>query len=215
MSVGVKAGLVAAILAAQAFLLHGLRLSEVEPTIKPLSEIPKTIGDWRLAGETPMDPKIFEYLKPDDYISRHYDGKGIRAEVFVAWFKSLNQSYGPHSPRVCLPGAGWMTRQSRVIELPMPGRESPVAINEIFMERGEENILVLYWYQNARHAYADEVMAKLYLLPDMLRQQRADIALVRLVTAATPKDTSVHQSLTALARNIFPNLSERFQPERQ
>ncbi len=207
---GAKAGIVAAILAAQAFLLHGLRLNEVEPTIKPLSEIPHTIGEWRLISETPMDPKIFDYLKPDDYISRHYDGKGIRAEVFVAWFKSLNQSYGPHSPRVCLPGAGWMTRQSRVIELPMPGRESPVAINEIFMERGEENILVLYWYQNARHAYADEVMAKLYLLPDMLRQQKADIALVRLVTSGKSGNAAVHQEMTSLAQRAFAILSERF-----
>lgn len=207
-----KAGLVASVLIVQGVLLYGLGLKESTPSIKPLSEIPEAIAEWRLAAETPMDARVFDYLKPDDYISRQYEStaKGMRAELFVAWFKSLNQSYGPHSPRVCLPGAGWMTREARVIPIEMPSRQRAVPVNEIFMERGDENILVLYWYQNARHAYADEVMAKVYLLPDMLRHQNADIALVRLVTTGKQGDVAVHREMRLLAQKAYAILSERF-----
>lgn len=203
---------ITAILAVQALLLYRFALTEVEPRIIPLATVESRIGDWQQYGEDVLDTNIFNILKPDDYISRQYKhASGTHTlDLFVAYFKSLNQSYGPHSPRVCLPGAGWLTRASGVIPVDMPSWSTPVSVNEIEMEKNNARILVFYWYQNQRHAYADEVMAKFYLLPDMLRHQRADIALVRVVTPADTLTPERRQAMLAFMRSIFPMLLEKF-----
>jgi hypothetical protein len=49
-------------------------------------------------------------LKAGRVLNRTYIGRstGVVANIFVAWFQSQrNGDRQPHSPKVCLPGAGW------------------------------------------------------------------------------------------------------------
>ncbi len=123
------------------------------------------------------------YLKPDEYILRDYaDPRGTPSiNLFVAYFKSLQNKYGPHSPRICLPGSGWLITSSKIINLPVPGRPGGIPVNQFTMEQSSQHILVLYWYQNDRDVWAEEYHAKLRLLPDLIRYRRSDVSLVRLV----------------------------------
>ena len=72
---------------------------------------------------------------------------------------------------VCLPGSGWLVRSSRI--RPLPCRDAPqgIPVNEYVLEKNNERILVLYWYQNDRNIWAEEFKAKLTLLPDLIRYQ--------------------------------------------
>ena len=132
-----------------------------------------------------MDSATEAYLKPDDYILRDYtaDNGSAPTNLFVAYFKSLQNVYGPHSPSVCLPGAGWLVTSSKILNVTVPGRPDPIPVNEFTMEKSNSRILVIYWYQNDRAVWAQEFKAKLRLLPDLLRYRRSDVSLVRVITS--------------------------------
>ena len=132
--------------------------------------------------------------------------------AFVAYFKSLQSSYGPHSPRVCLPGSGWLIRSSSIVNVQMPNWQGETPVNQFEMERDGKRILVMYWYQNRRKVWAEEFRAKIYLLPDLLRYRQFDVSLIRIVTplegyASTGRAV---EAATEFAQRLFPELVERF-----
>lgn len=176
--------------------------------------IPAQVGNWALTSEDALEPDITAYLRPDDYILRTYKN-GNRADsvsLFVAYFKSLQNSYGPHSPRVCLPGSGWLTHSWDIVNMSVPGRPEGVPVNQYVLEKNTQRILVLYWYQNDRRVWAEEFQLKLRLLPDLIRFRRSDVSLVRIVTpVAQGANIEVPlQQATEFARAIFPPLVDRF-----
>ena len=190
-----------------------LSIQEGDVPIPGLSELPMTAGEWRVRGEQSLDSAVAEYLKPDDYVIRDYvNGTNHKAiNFFVAHFKSLQDTYGPHSPRVCLPGAGWQIRSSKIETVPVPGRAESIPVNEYILEKSSDRILVVYWYQNNRAVWAEEFQAKLRLLPDLLRYRRSDVSLVRLITpiqSGTGEDEL--RNCLEFTTLMFPSLVERF-----
>ena len=118
--------------------------------------------------------------------------------------------YGPHSPRICLPGSGWIISSSKMASMEVPGRTEKIPLNQYTMQKGSSRILVLYWYQNNRHIWADEYNAKLALLPDLIKYRRSDASLVRLIVPI--QETLPDTELTNLRRFVtllFPHLVER------
>jgi len=196
-----------------------LRVHE-EPLGTPqLNQIPSLISNWRSVDEQTLEPDVTAALKPDDYILRTYQNQGRAGSLtlFVAYFKSLQNSYGPHSPRVCLPGSGWLTHSWKVVEMPVPGKPEGIPVNQYVLEKDSQRILVVYWYQNDRRAWAEEYQVKLHLLPDLVRYRRSDVSLVRIVTSI-PQDNSLDQpwnTSTEFARALFPSLAERLSRSEQ
>jgi EpsI family protein len=171
------------------------------------------VGPWQATAEQSIGPDVTAYLKPDEYILRDYvdNGNGGTIGLFVAYFKSLQNTYGPHSPRICLPGSGWLVSSSKIANIAVPGRPGGIPVNQFTMEKSNQRILVLYWYQNDRDVWADEFYAKLRLLPDLIRYRRSDVSLVRLV--APMRDSSSDPELkdcTQFTEQIFPLLAEHF-----
>jgi len=79
------------------------------------------------------------------------------------------------------------------------------------MEKANEKILVVYWYQNDRNIWAQEFQAKLRLLPDLIRYRRSDVSLVRLVTPinSVTADEALGE-YRDFTNQLFPLLAERF-----
>jgi Protein of unknown function (DUF3485) len=79
------------------------------------------------------------------------------------------------------------------------------------MEKSNERILVLYWYQNDRNAWAEEYQGKLRLLPDLIRYRRSDVSLVRLIVpmGSSTLDTELASSVQFTQR-LFPLLEQHF-----
>lgn len=201
------------ILAAQGAVLHVLSVPEKNLVIPHLDNVPAELGAWRTVSEDALDPAVQEYLRPDSYILRDYanPATGSRINLFVAYFKSLQSGYGPHSPAVCLPGNGWLVEDRKILNISIPGRQSPIPVNKFVLEKTGQHILVLYWYQNDRNVWAEEFQGKLRLLPDLIKYQRSDVSLVRVVQAlpGDEADQALAQSkqFTGL---IFPALAEDF-----
>ena len=197
------------LLAVQAVAIHWLSLPERELPLPPLQQLPSVFGSWNLANEQTLEPSVMEALKPDNYVLRDYTdaAHSDAVNLFVAYFKSLQNAYGPHSPRVCLPGSGWLVHSLRIRPLVVPGRPDGIPVNEYVLEKNNERILVMYWYQNDRNVWAEEFRAKLTMLPDLIRYRRSDVSLVRLVTPLQTEEGK--QELTRcqeFARLIFPSL---------
>jgi EpsI family protein len=177
-----------------------------------LAEIPMDFGVWKSAGEQSLDKGVVDYLSPDAYILRDYSGVAAQAplNLFVAHFRSLDKSYGPHSPRICLPGAGWLISSSHIAKINVPGRTEPIPVNEYVMEKGNQRILVLYWYQNDRRIWAEEYSAKVTLLPDLIRYRRSDVSLIRIITNMRDRtDGGELADSIAFIDLLFPQLQER------
>ena len=175
-----------------------------------LHSIPMEIGGWKAAGEQALEPGITDYLKPDEYILRDYAGE-VPVNVFVVYFKSLEKTYGPHAPRICLPGSGWLETSSKIAYIPVGGSAKSIPVNQLTYEKQDSRILVLYWYQNDRDAWADEFWAKLRLLPDLIKYRRSDVSLVRLVTPTHDSSADAELPKTVeLAKALYTDLDRRF-----
>ncbi len=201
------------ILAAQGAALHVLSIPEESIVIPQLANVPAQLGGWKDVSDQSLDPAVQEYLKPDSYVLRDYANPvfGSAVNLFVAYFKSVQSGYGPHSPSVCLPGSGWLVQDRTIINLDVPGRASGIPVNKFVLEKSGQHILVLYWYQNDRNVWAEEFQGKLRLLPDLIKYKRSDVSLVRLVQPIRGDDAT--EGLTELkqfTKLVFPALSEDF-----
>jgi EpsI family protein len=203
----------ALILVLQASASRMLKIDEANIGLPGLRQLPWQVGPWKASAEQELGPSDLEVLKPDEYVLRDYvDGRSGRAvDVFVAYFKSLQNTYGPHSPRICLPGSGWLVSSSKLDNIPVPGRPGGIPINHYTMEKANQRILVLYWYQNDRDVWAEEYHAKLRLLPDLIRYRRSDVSLVRLITQleGSTADAELNHTLQ-FTEQLFPMLAQRF-----
>jgi EpsI family protein len=165
---------------------------EAVPIARPLAEFPSRLGAWSLVQESEVDPETLEVMRADDVLSRTYAdaARGRGASLFVAFFKSQRAGQAPHSPKNCLPGAGWAASESDVLAIPVAGRAQPIVVNRYVVSKGEDKSVVLYWYQSRDRVIASEYRAKVYLVADAIRYNRTDTALVRVVVPVAGNDTA-------------------------
>jgi EpsI family protein len=170
-------------LIAQAAGLYAIARQERIPLARPLSEFPQRIQNWMVVNEGVVEPEVMAVLRADDVMTRtYYDAAGQRgANLFVAYFKSQRTGQMPHSPKNCLPGSGWMPAESGVVSVKVPGLSAPIKVNRYVVTKGENESLVLYWYQTRNRVVASEFRARFEMILDALRYNRTDTALVRVV----------------------------------
>jgi EpsI family protein len=90
----------------------------------------------------------------------------------VAYFQSQRTGQMPHSPKNCLPGAGWMPSESRIVSMNVPGVAQPIEMNRYVVAKGEDRSVVLYWYQSRDRVIASEYRARFYTVADAIRYNR-------------------------------------------
>jgi len=169
----------------------------------PLAALPTTSGAWVTAQESEIDPDTREVLKADDTLQRWYVSPEGGASLFVAFFKSQRSGQSPHSPKNCLPGSGWQPSESSTIDIPTSA--GTIRVNHYVVAKGDNQSLVLYWYQSHGRVIADEFAAKFYLVADSIREHRSDTALVRIVVPIPPgKNAQAEKIGTDFAKTIYP-----------
>ena len=168
-----------AVLVAQAVLFYSASRGELNPSMAPLSNFPRTVGTWRLVQEGVIDKETQDVLKADDTLTRFYADSNGGANLFIAFFKTQRQGQSPHSPKNCLPGSGWQQEETGRIDVPV--RDGSIHINRYVVSKGEAQSAVFYWYQSQGRVIADEFAAKFYLISDSIRHHRSDTSLVRVV----------------------------------
>ncbi|MCL4462067.1 MAG: EpsI family protein [Nitrospirae bacterium] len=182
--------------------LAGLSRLGAEGTIPShlaLSAFPDRIGDWT-GVRIPLDKKTRSLLNADGYASVLYtEHPGEPGLLFFSIFYTRQTAEkNIHSPANCLPSSGWAVLSHKVISLPINGESlPPVDVNYDVIQKGLDKQLVLYWYQERGHVFADEYRGRIYLIEDALLLHRSDGALVRI---SMPVAASLGQTLRTEVR---------------
>lgn len=198
-------------LIAQAGLFYSLTPGEKVPPRQPLSGFPQQLENWTMVNETPVTDEVQAVLRADDTLSRSYSQPGASrgAHLFVAYFHSQRTGVAPHSPKNCLPGAGWAPLSSGTMKIQLPGRDGVDEINRYIVGLGESRSAVYYWYQTHRRVIASEYWAKIYLVLDAIRDNRSDTSLVRVVIPLKPgEEDAADQTATKFIRSAFVPLGK-------
>lgn len=201
--------LTAALITAAAVFLYAHTSGEVFPARQPLKSFPSTLGD-REGTDITIDPDVLTVLGPGDFLLRDYrsnDDKQSAIDLFIAYFASQRAGDTIHSPKNCLPGAGWTPTESARIALSLAGH-APFPANRYVIAKGDTREIVLYWYWAHDRGVASEYWAKYYLVADSIRMNRSDGALVRLSSLMSPGESpdAAERRLIPLAGQIVPLL---------
>ena len=177
---------------------------------KSLTEFPKALGDWTVVNDQKIDKESMKILQVDDYLMREYrNSDGHFIGLYVGYFKSQREGKGIHSPRQCLPGAGWVPVSTAVYQMKVHGHNpDTVPVNNYVMGKGLNRELYVFWYQGRGRIYASEYWNKIYLIWDALTKKRTDGALVRINLRI---GSDVNQDLESLLQ--FTNLLVQELPE--
>ncbi len=198
-----------AALIVQATLFYAASRGEKIPTAAPLDLFPAQLGEWRDVQNYPVEQEIRDQLKADDLLNRLYAAPGSTAPaaLFVAYFKTQRTGQSPHSPKNCLPGSGWEPEATGFLDVAVPGQPQPIRINRYVVSHGDDQSVVLYWYQSQRRVIASEFSAKLWLVMDSIRYHRSDTALVRVtIPVENNNPDAATQSGVAFVQTLFPVL---------
>lgn len=198
------------LIAGTASLLQARGWHEVFPPRLPLQSFPMQLGGWN-ATDIPIQKDVLEILGPGDFLLRDYQTAANNQppiNLFVAYFPSQRTGDTIHSPKHCLPGAGWLPVESSRIFLSLPGH-APFPANRYVISRADARELVLYWYWAHNRGVASEYWAKFYLVKDSIEMNRSDGALVRITSAMLPGETAsaAEQRLLPFASDIMPLLN--------
>ncbi|MGA3213822.1 MAG: exosortase C-terminal domain/associated protein EpsI [Terriglobales bacterium] len=188
---------------AMAKLPHGT-VTELK---QPLRTFPLEIGNWH-GFDQPLTDQVATAAGVDSYVSRFYlRPGGDNVGLYIGYYKSQQTGETIHSPKNCLPGAGWQPLQASEITLRTPdGRAFPV--NLYVVENEREKLLVLYWYQSHGRIISSEYWAKVYMVIDAIRFNRTDSTLVRITTNLGRDENKARQLAVSFAERVIPSLDQ-------
>jgi EpsI family protein len=190
-----------------AYLSHG----EATPPARPLSQFPAKVAGYTQIIDWPLDKETLDVLKVTDYIDRGYWQPGMNRDLmtlYIGYFRSQRTGATIHSPKNCLPGAGWNPVRSSIYQMQLDdGRTVP--INLYVLRKGLDQQLVLYWYQAHGRIVASEFWGKFYMVKDALLLNRTDAALVRVTVPIEHDDVGEAQTrAVAFAKQITTDVDQ-------
>jgi EpsI family protein len=180
----------------------GTTRQQTMPLSAPLATIPATLGRY-LSHDQPLTAEEQRVVGMSSYLLRNFSRDSVRAfSVYVGYYDQQLQGKTIHSPKNCLPGAGW--------EPIAAGRETiatadgPATVNRYLLVNGGQRALVYYWYQGRGRVEADEYRVKLQLLLDSALRGRTEEALVRIVVPVTGDERAATELATWVAGHVLP-----------
>lgn len=150
------------------------------PLARPIAQVTRVLeGIQGVDLEVPEDQRRVAGFT--DYIYRtHSIGNELAFSVYVGYYDEQRQGKTIHSPRNCLPGAGWEPVGSSVAQI-VTADGRTVSVNRYHIVRNAEQAYVYYWYQGRGRVAANEYYVKYELLRDAALRGRTEEALVRVV----------------------------------
>lgn len=199
-----------AILAAGSLLLVAARRQEVAELRAPLSTLPMML-EGLLGRDLVVSPEEQRIAGMSSYLMRVYERDSVpQFSVYVGYYEAQLQGQSIHSPRNCLPGAGWEPVAVSSVTIPLPGEAPGPVVNRYVLERGADNsrALVYYWYQGRGRVAWNEYQVKWDLLRDKALEGRSEEALVRIVVPVAPgAEAAADSTASRIAAELIPAIS--------
>ena len=200
---------------------------------KAFEQFPLHLAEKWQGRELGLDEKVLDVLKLSDYMMRVYvpviaqggeeaelskghdqktqmtsGGGNLPVWLYVGFYQSQRTGATYHSPKNCLPGAGWQFMESDFVTLTMPD-QARITVNNVLIQKGLEKQVILYWYHDRGRVIASEYWAKGYLVWDAMTKNRSDGSLVRI--SVPVKDGTVKEAYdhgVDFLHDIWPTLLE-------
>lgn len=197
--------LVAVVLLCAFALLQTMSHGEAIVPREPLQNLPYVLGEWN-GQDQPLTPQVVEAVGVTDYVNRFYvRSSRVPVQLYVGYYASQRTGDTIHSPKNCLPGAGWDPIRSGYATIQLPGRRD-ITVDEYVIQQNQNKELVFYWYQGRGRVIASEYNAKFWMVADALERNRTDAALVRLVTPMDDGAADARARLVVFTKTVFPSL---------
>jgi EpsI family protein len=189
-----------------------LTAAPVPSDAEALSLFPAAIGPW-IGKDSPLDEDVVKTAAVDDYLNRFYRSGTAELGLYVGYYRSQRQGEALHSPLQCLPGAGWEPMKAESFSLTTDSASASNTINKLIVQKGVDQMLVLYWYQTLNRVTASEYSRKFFLVADAFRTGRTDVALVRVISPLDGRDPAGESKAMDQARpfaaRILPDVRKR------
>ena len=173
---------------------------------RPLQSFPLVLCNWS-GTDRPFEAQSVQELGADDYLNRIYRGGAQPVELYIGFYRDEHSGDAIHSPRNCLPGAGWDPVHSAKLQIGSTNGRA-VLVNEYLVQKGSERDLALYWYESHGRVVASEYLAKFWLVADAIRGKGTDGALIRIWTSAADGESSAKDRAMAFAQSVQQRLND-------
>jgi EpsI family protein len=188
-------------------LLLSVQRQQVMPLREPLGTLPAELDGYRGVDQV-ISEEEQRVAGMSDYMLRYFGKDSLLAfSVYVGYYAQQTQGRTIHSPKNCLPGAGWeplsASREAIVI-----GSDT-VQINRYELANKNARALVYYWYQGRGRVEASEYRVKWDLLRDAALSGRSEEALVRLVIPIAPHIEDPDALARRVAAAMVPEVRQR------
>lgn len=175
----------AIILGAGCALLLSVQAQRTMALRAPLSGVPAPIEGLR-AEDFPVPDDQIAVARMTAYVNRVFYRDSVPLfSMYVGFYDSQSQGKSVHSPKNCLPGAGWEPVDASTVAVTAAGAGAAAGreftVNRYLIANGNNQALVYYWYQGRGRVAHNEYLVKWDLLRDAALERRTDEALVRLV----------------------------------
>jgi EpsI family protein len=187
-------------------LVRGVSEQQSVPLVQPLDAVvPSTIeGQVSRDLEIPAEERAVAGMT--NYVMRLYGSEGEKAipafTLYVGYYDSQMQGKAIHSPKNCLPGAGWEALAATTATVALAS--GTVTVNRYLIQRGDERALVLYWYHGRGRVAANEYAVKWDLLRDAALRGRSEEALVRVLVPVRESEEASFALAAQVARTVVP-----------
>jgi EpsI family protein len=201
----------ATILAVGLLLLQGAGRQHRMELRAPLDEsIPLHLVE-RAGRDTTIAREEAAVVGMTSYVLRRYgtdlETLGADFSLYVGYYDSQTQGRTIHSPKNCLPGAGWEPVSSGTAVIATV--DGPVTVNRYVIQNGTSRAIVLYWYQGRGRVAASEYAVKWDLLRDAALRGRTEEALVRVAVPVDGKEDGESAAFDLAARvagSVIPSV---------
>ena len=168
---------------------------------QPLDTISRNILGLKASDNAALSDGTLEQLKPTSYVSRTYTGASGQVDLFIAFYAQQRAGESMHSPKHCLPGAGWEIWDYGSADIPANRRS--YHINRYSISREGQRMLVLYWYQSKERIIASEYVGKILLARDALLQNATAGSIVRILVPDRP---GAQETARTFASEVIPQM---------
>lgn len=154
------------------------------PARSSFENFPSKLVNWSGISEN-LAQSTIDFLGLSDYLMMNYQNKYDDSVIglYVAYYNTQKHGAVPHSPKLCIPGGGWVITDIDVIFF------NDIRLNRVIINKGEVKQLVYYWYKLRGLDIANEFNLKWNAFLGSFLYQRTDGALVRLTTPISSVET--------------------------
>lgn len=200
-------------------LSHGERI----PAKISFSDFPVILADRWKSTELPIEDKILDILRVTDYLMRVYSPTSSATSqhqavplkpvsLYIGYYESQRTGATYHSPKNCLPGAGWNFAETSIASVTMPKDGPTILINKVLIQKGVDKQLVLYWYHDRGRIIASEYWAKGYMIWDSMTENRTDGSLVRIIVPVSGTTEEAFEVGITFLKDMWPALLTHMPP---